>query len=104
MASICLTNPHGRATFRTRTFGTTTPDLLDLQAWLAGHRVTHVAMEATGFYWKPVYNLLEGPFTTWVANPAHIARSASCGSSCDRQVAVLVSESLTHANLLVQVW
>ena len=32
VASICLTNPHGRATFRTRTFGTTTPDLLDLQA------------------------------------------------------------------------
>ena len=36
VASICLTDPRGRATFRTRTFGTTTPDLLDLQAWLAG--------------------------------------------------------------------
>lgn len=54
-----------------QTFGTTS-DLLALQAWLTEHRVTHVAMEATGSYWKPVYNLLETSFTTWVVKPTHM--------------------------------
>ena len=53
------------------TFGTTTPALLDLQTWLTEHWVTHVAMESTGSYWKPVFNLLESSFTTWLVNPAH---------------------------------
>ena len=39
----------------TETFGTMTPDLLALRAWLQAHGVTHVAMESTGVYWKPVY-------------------------------------------------
>ncbi len=43
----------------TRSFGTMTADLLTLADWLQGCRVTHVAMEATGVYWKPVVNLLE---------------------------------------------
>ena len=43
----------------TKTFGTTTPDILELLDWLLGWECTHVAMESTGEYWKPIYNLLE---------------------------------------------
>jgi len=53
-------------------FGTTTPDLLALCDWLRGHGVTHVAMEATGVYWKPVYYTLEGEFELLLVNAAHV--------------------------------
>lgn len=58
----------------TRSFGTLTPDLLALADWLQACAVTHVAMEATGVYWKPVVNLLEAyPFeAVLVVNPQHI--------------------------------
>ncbi len=49
--------------------GTTTADLLRLADWLHGHQVTHVAMEATGVYWKPVWHILEGQFELLLANP-----------------------------------
>jgi transposase len=54
------------------TFGTTVPDLLALGDWLAGRRVTDIAMESTGVYWKPVYYLLEDAFSVMVVNAAHI--------------------------------
>jgi transposase len=57
-----------------RKFGTMTADLLELRQWLAELRVTHVAMESTGIYWQPVYNLLEGHFTVWVVNAQHIKK------------------------------
>ena len=56
VACVGHTDGRGHATFTLRTFGSTTPELLELQAWLQHERVTHVAMEATGSYWKPVYN------------------------------------------------
>jgi transposase len=46
-----------------QTFGTMTSALLTLVDWLTAAGITHVAMESTGEYWKPVYNLLEGAFT-----------------------------------------
>jgi len=56
-----------------RGFATTTAGLLDLLAWLPGCGCSHVAMEATGAYWKPVWNILsEGDFALIVANAAHI--------------------------------
>jgi transposase len=56
-----------------RTFETTTAGLLALLAWLTEQGCTHVAMEATGVYWKPVWNILsDGPFDLIVANAAHI--------------------------------
>jgi transposase len=55
-----------------RTFGTTTGALLALLDWLAAYEVTHVAMEATGVYWKPVWHVLEGDFELVLANAAHI--------------------------------
>ncbi len=56
-----------------RTFDTTTQGLLDLLAWLTDQGCTHVAMQATGVYWKPVWNILsEGTFALIVANARHI--------------------------------
>ena len=53
-------------------FGTLTRDLLALSDWLAAAGITHVAMESTGEYWKPVYNILEGDFTVFLVNAAHV--------------------------------
>jgi transposase len=62
-----------RAKRECRTFGTTTAELEGLLAWLRESGVGHVAMEATGVYWKPVWNILsEGEFELIVANAAHI--------------------------------
>ena len=57
-----------------RKFGTMTADLLELRQWMAEFEVSHVAMESTGVYWQPVYNLLEGHFKTWVVNAQHIKK------------------------------
>ena len=62
-----------RVTRDCRTFNTTTSGLLALLAWLTEQGCTHVAMEASGVYWKPVWNILsDGPFERMVANAAHI--------------------------------
>src|SRR5881296_1444436 len=55
-----------------RTFGTTTQDLLALSDWLTAHGCTHVAMESSGVYWKPVWHVLEGHFELVLANAAHV--------------------------------
>ena len=55
-----------------QTFGTMTWELLALADWLAEAGITHIAMESTGEYWKPVYNLLEGTFTIILVNAAHV--------------------------------
>jgi transposase len=57
-----------------RKFGTMTADLMELRQWLAELGVTHVAMESTGVYWQPVFNLLEGHFQVWVVNAQHIKK------------------------------
>ncbi len=57
-----------------RTFGTMTADLLQLSDWLTNHGVTHVAMESTGEYWKPVFNILEDNFQVLLANAQHLSR------------------------------
>ncbi len=64
---------HGRPVQQeVRTFGTTTRALLGLTAWLSERGVTHVAMEATGTYWKAVWHILEEDFTLVLANAGHI--------------------------------
>jgi len=62
----------GRLEWETETFGTTTPELLELYDWLAEWGCTHVAMESTGDYWKPVYNLLEDDFEVLLVNAQHV--------------------------------
>lgn len=61
-----------RALWETKTFGTTTPDLLLLHDWLLEWEVSRVAMESTGDYWKPVYNVLEDTFELSVVNAKHV--------------------------------
>jgi transposase len=55
-----------------RTYFTTTEELLNLSDWLKEQEVTHLAFEATGVYWKPVFNLLEGNFEILGVNAQHI--------------------------------
>jgi len=73
-ACLRLPGPTRTRTQVLETFGTTTPDLLALRDWLAAHQVTHVAMESTGVYWKPVYYVLEDGFTLLLVNAAHLAK------------------------------
>jgi len=62
----------GKTRSQTRTFGTTTAALLELSDWLSRSGVTHVAMESTGVFWKPIWNLLEGQFEILLVNAQHI--------------------------------
>lgn len=78
----------------TRSFGTTTPDLLELSDWLESSGCTHVAMESTGSYWKPVFNLLENSFEIIVANPQHI--KALPGRKTDVADAEWIADLLQH--------
>lgn len=58
---------------QTREFSTVTSSLKELRDWLLEHEVTHVAMESTGVFWKPVYNILEpAGLTVWIVNAAHV--------------------------------
>ena len=66
--------PDGQPVTAVRSFGTMTADLLALADWLAAEGVTHVAMESTGVYWKPVYHLLEGRFELLLVNAQHIKK------------------------------
>jgi len=72
--SACVRVPRagGRRHQEIRTFGTSTNDLLTMRDWLAGYAVTHIAMEATGVYWKPIYYVLEEGFTLLLVNAAHV--------------------------------
>ena len=72
VACALLTPPDRPPQVETRSFGTTSADILRLSDWLTAHEVTHVAMESTGVYWKPIFNLLEGTFTVWLLNAQHV--------------------------------
>jgi transposase len=72
--AVCVrqVNELGKVSKVVRTFGTMTRDLLALGDWLAAEGVTHVAMESTGVFWKPIYNILEGQFQILLVNARHI--------------------------------
>ncbi|HLQ16020.1 MAG TPA: IS110 family transposase [Candidatus Eisenbacteria bacterium] len=85
-------------TKETRTFGTMTHELLEFVAWLEQERVTHVAMESTGVYWKPVFNLLEGrDFELLVVNARHT--KAVPGRKTDVKDAEWLADLLRHGLL-----
>ena len=75
-ASIVTCTRHlevgGEVRKRIRSFGTTTAELLKLSDWLAEEGITHVAMESTGVFWKPIFNVLESRFELILANARHI--------------------------------
>ena len=62
----------GKIQEQIRPFGTMTQDIMDLADWLSQEEVTHVAMESTGVYWKPIYNVLEGRFNILLVNARHV--------------------------------
>ena len=72
VACCMVGGAEGKTERQTRTFSTMSQDLLALSDWLSSHEMTHVAMESTGEYWKPVYNILEGNFTVLVVNVQHV--------------------------------
>lgn len=95
----CLRKPSrgGRRKGEVRTFGTTTGELLALADWLTENRCTHVAMESTGVYWKPIYNVLENLFVVWVVNAHHI--KAVPGRKTDVRDCEWIAELLEHGLL-----
>src|SRR5207245_7991358 len=77
-----------------RTFGTTTQDLLALSDWLTAHGCTHVAMESSGVYWKPVWHVLGGHFELVLANAMHIRNIP--GRKSDVSDATWIADLLAH--------
>lgn len=67
---VCVRGSTGSE--KVRTFGTMTRDIVELSEWLRACSVTHVAMEATGVLWKPIWNILEGQFTLLLVNPREL--------------------------------
>ena len=91
----CVRTPEGE---QVRTFGTMTGQVLRLLDWLQRERVSEVAMESTGSYWKPVYNLLEGHGIRLVlVNPAHM--KAVPGRKTDVKDAQWIADLLRHGLL-----
>jgi len=92
----CLRRTEGAGEVRreVRTFSTTTRGLLELSDWLTEHGCTHVAMEATGVYWKPVWHVLEGSFELVLANAAHIRNVP--GRKTDINDATWIADLLAH--------
>jgi transposase len=90
----CVVTPAGQ---ETRTFSTMTVDLLGLSDWLLACGCTHVAMESTGDYWKPVFNMLEGTFEVLLVNAQHV--KAVPGRKTDVKDAAWLAELLQHGLL-----
>jgi transposase len=80
-----------------REFGTMTSELLAMSDWLSERQVTHVAMESTGVYWKPVYNILEGTFHVLLVNARHIKQVP--GRKTDVKDCEWIADLLQHGLL-----
>jgi transposase len=97
VACVVISQGQGRPQKETRSFGTMTADLLALAGWLEQHEVTHVAMESTGVFWKPVWNLLEDRFTLLLVNAQHI--KAVPGRKTDVRDCEWIADLLRHGLL-----
>jgi transposase len=98
VAACLMTSAKGQPpTKEVRTFRTMTTELLLLADWLQAAGCTHVAMESTGVYWRPVYTLLEGLFPLLVVNAQHI--KAVPGRKTDVKDAEWIAELLRHGLL-----
>lgn len=94
VVACCRVMVASQVTHEVRTFGATTGELLALSEWLTEHRVTHVAMEATGVYWIPIWRVLDGNFELVLANAAHVKNVP--GRKTDVNDATWLSELLAH--------
>src|SRR4051812_39583139 len=85
VACVLLTAATGKVSKHVRTFPTTTAHLLRMRDWLGDLGVTHVAMESTGVYWRPPFNVLEGSVQVILVNAQHM--KAVPGHKVRREVA-----------------
>lgn len=97
VACVIITESDGALKKQTRTFGTMMRDLLELGDWLKSQQVSRAAMESTGSYWKPVYNLLEGQLELLVVNAQHI--KAVPGRKTDVLDSEWIADLLRHGLL-----
>ena len=93
-ACVRVPGPDGGRRQEVQTFGTTAAALLALRDWLSVHGVTHVAMESTGVYWKPIFYVLEDAFTCVLANAAQIAQVP--GRKTDVKDCAWIAQLLEH--------
>ena len=85
----------GKVTTDVKSFQTTTHELMELSDWLSSQGVTHIAMEATGVYWKPVWHILsDGEFALILANAAHVKNVP--GRKTDVNDAVWLADLMAH--------
>jgi transposase len=102
--AVCVRciHPEGAVKEEVRTFGTMTRNLLQLAEWMESHGVTHVAMESTGVYWKPIWNLLEDRFELMLVN-AHELKQVPGRKSDIRDcqwIAQLLQCGLLHSSFV----
>jgi transposase len=97
VACLLIVLKNGQVQKQVRTFGTTTRELMGLREWLLSESCTHVAMESTGVYWKPIYAILEGAFEIVVANAQHVKKVP--GRKTDVKDAEWIADLLCHGLL-----
>src|SRR2546421_2580141 len=97
VACVLLTAANGKTSKEVRTFSTTTVGLQSLVDWLTSQKVTHVAMESTGVYWRPVHALLEGRCEAMVVNAQHM--KAIPGHKTDVKDSEWIADLLRHGLL-----
>ena len=98
VACLLRVRRDGRVDKQLRTFGTTTRELVQLRSWLVAEGCTHVAMESTGVYWKPVYAVLEGDeLEIIVANAQQVKKVP--GRKTDVKDAEWIADLLCHGLL-----
>jgi transposase len=97
VTTIMLTQPDGTVKKQTRTFSTMTSGLLALDAWLCELEITVIALESTGVYWHPVFNLLEDGRTVVLVNPQHM--KAVPGRKTDIKDSEWLADLLRHGLL-----
>lgn len=97
VACVLLTAASGKVSRAVRTFATTTAGLHELADWLAKEGITHVAMESTGIYWRPIFNLLEARFQVILVNAQHM--KAVPGHKTDIKDSEWIADLLRHGLL-----
>jgi transposase len=97
VACLLILGKDGKAHKQVRTFATTTRELVSLRAWLLAEGCTHVAMESTGVYGKPIYAILEGALEIVVANAQHVKKVP--GRKTDVKDAEWLADLLCHGLL-----
>lgn len=96
-ACVRRIEPNGRLHQETRHWGTMTGDLLAMADWMTAQGVTQVAMESTGVFWKPIFNVLENRFTVLLVNARHIKQVP--GRKTDIRDCQWIAQLLQHGLL-----